>query len=89
MTKAADARARRKAMLSPGRLEPVTRTVIRAPWDGTKAKTGRAVFLDADDEAVVSVTVTRDAHGRLVVEMTSTEPVVVATQVYADPDAAA
>lgn len=48
------ARDRRKAMLGD-RLEPVVKTTIRRPHDGSMAKSGIVHFTDADDNVVLAV----------------------------------
>lgn len=67
------ARTHRKAMLGR-RLEPVTKTVIRHPYDGSMAKSGLVHFTDDEDNTVASVTL-RVVDGELVLDVRSTQPI--------------
>lgn len=68
------ARERRKAMLGR-RLEPIARTTLRVPYDGSMAKSGAVSFVGDSDEPIVQIIVFRHSDGRLMVMTTSAEDV--------------
>lgn len=80
------ARDRRKQMLR-NRLEPVTKTVLRQPYDTTMAKSGLVHFLDKDDRPIVAVTV-EVVEGDIVLNAQSSRTIHIAPQRFDLPESA-